>query len=1187
MLNERYALIVTCLLILSPLLSLAGLGEGPNEAAAVDGPRDPTVPGAGVVNRKDVCPSVQLTDDGRIGNGEEMFAGSGARGVSEPVFPVDTVVSRFDRSFPDGSPGTRASDQEREQDYHDFANGTRINDDGEVISGSLTYVPGETGDIRDWYKLAAPDVNPAPGSALGPRNVSITMTSYLDSNDTHNDLYEYRLVESGTPGQTELESDYFDYIRIHVLYYDPWMGFMDVGGTIFFYDDMDPADSWEHAGNWTFRFSTPVPSTGPEDMDGFAGGLDEVGWYYISFSMDWGAKPGAPDRSGFGVHYVFDIDTSDRDVTDDGANTIETTGSYQGSEEKVLDSRLDQVDWYRFTGSDPGKLWNMSFSIERTYGAGSVIPSSDTTGTILDTWMYVLVVFPWVGDDGEWGTSDDGWSLGASVRFSYFITGPGSITGPQFFNFTVTNPTIGDPDRGVYIGLFVEPVTASYDGTSITGYYYTYWTTFSNYTIDMDVIEESPNRAPVVSDLSVTSDNRFHETGGDVTDTFVFRVTYMDPDNDLPERLDLILDPGESTEKTFSMLSDPDSGDVTNGKEYSLSLSGSQIGDKDSPYVLLVNATDSIPVESLRRPLASNDLYLNDTLRVWNDREVSVYAQYESIDPLDEDGGRVLYPLDSYNLGPFEDPERSLRGVMVFNESRGAYWGDSLSDMLHVNITYRDGDGWYAAITPLPDRHGEEVISFYGYDDHSYAIVNLTVTVYSVNDPPVVLGVRFDGTSVEVDDTDPFHIQADLRSMDILEDTTYELDILAEDSDPEEDRTDLVYEYIGGGARPWSEEPVVNRDTGVVTFTPSNADVRTNGYMTFRISDAEDFIELKVLMDVKNTPDDPVLTLEPKSPLVYQDEAWTLYSRVTDVDPGDSHLFSINMEEEIGGDIPSVADQLPYAELGTDLVYTFDADSGYLTLTPRSDEIWRTSDALLTEVKITLVVKVTDLYGRSDMKIVNLTMEKDGPWIPDVPEWSYEIEDLDPVKAGAQGLNVTFTAEDYDPAYGGDWIYTWNMGDGTTLTGKEVRHTYTSEGNKTVRLTLINGDYSSSSNSKRIHLERYVPPVEDHKNGEEGSSLGTLIWVGLALLVIAVVVVVVILILGRRKGGPGIPEGELEGPGHEMGRGEPGTMERRPPSSSQPQKAGSREATLRCPTCGAPVKRDWFLCPECKNTLNF
>jgi hypothetical protein len=1098
------------------------------------------------------------SEDSILFKGSEMNPGR-VEGYQNP-FPLCPAMMK-----------TRVSDTEQEADAHDYSNGSRIESDGEKISGSLTYDPSGESDIRDWYKLSAVDVDPSPGAVNGPRNISIIMTSYLDGNDGRDDLYELSTVPSTVPGQYELEHDYFDYMMIFVKYYDPWMGMMDIGGTDFYYDDGDPSDSWEHSGNWSFDFSTPVPSTGPEDEDGLLNGLEEVGWYYISFTMNWRMKEDAPDRDGFSVNYGFDIRTDDRDITDDGANIRQEAGNLMDGGSRRIQSAFDPVDWYGFEGVDDEKLWKMKFTFNRTLGAGLV---DEDDGIVKDTYQYFFILFPDKGEDGIWNTDDDGWVYYWWI-YSFYISNSNTVESGRPVVFTINNTWIEASNREVYIGTYVKPVTASFEGSEITGFLYPDWTTFSDYTIDVEITEETVNRRPVLENLAVSSDNEFHGTSGDLSDEFSFEVMYRDEDGDEPDRLELFIDPGTGNERSFSMLDDHDGGDLETGRRYHLVLDGEEIGKGE--HDLMMNCSDGMQEGSLRRSLDSKPLHLNVTMEVWDD-DVVEFIPGDPVDPIYEDQGRVMIPLEFHNGGWFNDPERSFTDFRIWNDISGEWAGDQLQEIIRIEMIYREGDGWYASLETVKDMHGSGLMRIRASDEHSHIERNISFEVLSVNDPPVLEGFEFNGEEVDFDVSNPSVIEVDLRSFDVVEDDQYTFGIHGIDSDPEEDRTSIRYSFVDSGKGDWSVDPEIDHDTGEVRFTPVNSDVGVNSWMKFRITDGTDSIDVRVMMNVRNSPDDPSLYLSMKGSTVYQGATWILESRSEDIDPSDVHSFSVNMEDEVAG-YQSVADQLEGDVIGVDLIYDFDPATGYLSITPIGDEIWRGTDSLEEEVTITIAIEVKDIDGRTDFRIANLTLLKDGPWIPDVPDFTIDIRDEDPDEPGKQGLTISVSSDEMDSVYGEGWIYTWTLGDGNDMTGRNFTHTYQPSGpgqsfTYNIKLKLVKGEYSTREKTGSVTL---MVPSEDEEKKDEGDFMTYLAVIAIAFVIIMVVVLLFFMI--RRRSKP------IENPPIEMVN--PGMTARPEVPQTFVKQTEENTPVIVCPNCGSPVQKEWFLCPECKDTLKW
>ena len=88
---------------------------------------------------------------------------------------------------------------------------------------------------------------------------------------------------------------------------------------------------------------------------------------------------------------------------------------------------------------------------------------------------------------------------------------------------------------------------------------------------------------------------------------------------------------------------------------------------------------------------------------------------------------------------------------------------------------------------------------------------------------------------------------------------------------------------------------------------------------------------------------------------------------------------------------------------------------------------------------------------------------------------------------GQPPLNVNFNASaSYDPD-GQITDYDWNFGDGTTGSGVQIQHTYTSRGIKTAKLTVTDDDDQSSEMTMTIQVGQ--PPVAKFTaNPTDGSS---------------------------------------------------------------------------------------------------
>jgi len=126
-----------------------------------------------------------------------------------------------------------------------------------------------------------------------------------------------------------MTSEFADLFEISLIYYDPWVGYVDMGNSEFWFDDQYDSDGWTYdGGNWTTRFVTPVNSDGAEDLDGYANGHTEEGWYYVGIAFNFYIRDQTWNRDAFTIKYSLEIDTTEQEDTDQGSNAQEDAQPY-------------------------------------------------------------------------------------------------------------------------------------------------------------------------------------------------------------------------------------------------------------------------------------------------------------------------------------------------------------------------------------------------------------------------------------------------------------------------------------------------------------------------------------------------------------------------------------------------------------------------------------------------------------------------------------------------------------------------------------------------------------------------------------------------------------------------------------------------------------------------------------------
>ncbi|MGA1821509.1 MAG: PKD domain-containing protein [Thermoplasmatota archaeon] len=1131
-----------CSMIILLLLSSAAVG-------GKDGSGDKSDAVDEILYNPDIEP--MSTDD--VGNG--VGAEIDRRDESEPVIlslsgktgesdlPSFTMKPVNAKTFiAKTSSETRASDEEKETGPSDFGNGSVFLRPNDSVTGTLTFDPVNTEnmDFRDWFKLDADDVDPEALASGGTILADFSVNSYSSVST----MYEFSVNETGS-----LVDYYADFLRLIVFYRDIAGGFKYIGGTEFLYDDGVDSDGWYHDDNWTFDFETPIPSYTDEDTDGFTDGLTEWGWYYIGLAWDFYITQEAPDRDGFTIDYTFSFNTGTRNDTDEAGNDWWNATAELPDDEKLLDSQYEQIDWYELAGSDSNKHWNITFVVNRTFGLAGVVGNE-----FWDTFVHVLFIYYWWGEDEEWNTDDDGWRLGIPSIICFGLTG--GIYSNYSVGWYLERPVGEIPFRQVFVGIYVEPMVIVGEGQDFS-FRDPYFTTMANYTLWTRIVEEIPNNPPSVSDLVIESDYTQREVGGNYDSMFNFSCVYTDPDNDPPENLLLFIDPDTQDQIEIDMLrGEVDTGDddYTDGKEYRMSLMGDEIGESETPHIVRIYATDMMGSNSLRISRPSPPLYNNVTLLVWDDNPVYLYDQWNGIEPISEDDPAIFIYLNYLDDGPFADPENDFSGFRIRNATTGEWDTSFDNDLLHIDVVDDGFGSWHLLVKPKLDQSGEAEITLLAEDEHSSISLTTGIEVRPVNDPPVVRYLEYDGSEYPVEySLGRYYIDI---SEDILtvEDREYLFSVIAGDV-ANEDST-LTYMLDESQTDDWKGSLNVDITRGEIRLITNNDDVVSkNDKIVVSVDDggAGGKVYLEIILDLRNANDDPVIELPDNPELVYtQYEEIEIRPTFSDIDPGDVLTLDINMDHDIG-EYTAVTDILSEADLAKGSEWTFSMVTGEFKFDIDDQDIWRSGDEMLDERVITLAFEVSDSGGGKDIVTIDLTL-KDLNEAPLPPQINYEVYDEDPDTPGIQGYTVSFTSSEATDPDLDELTYKWDFGDGKSGEGMDVEHTYDSAGTFTVYLTVFDGEYTSDPASSVVQIYPIIIIDDPPSNGNDFNIF---------LVIIPVLIIVLI--------GGGIAAYFM--------------LIRKPAGEEEVREEAAGEGTGSCPNCGASVKSDWFICPDCKKEL--
>ncbi|MBN1389824.1 MAG: PKD domain-containing protein [Candidatus Thermoplasmatota archaeon] len=1139
----------------------------------------------------------------------------------DPVNIPEGYIKAFDRgSF--NTMGTRASDEEQEQSFSDYPNGSIINTAGEDISGSLTWsnVAANRDDI-DWYKLSLTNIATIAGGSP-VKNISLSLDSYSASDG---EMYEFAIDSTGTA----LADDYADLIEIYVLSRDDMFGRLDIGGAEWWYDDGDDTDGWTWDSNWTFDFWTPRHSTSAtEDPDGFANRLTEMGWIYIGICYNYYISAQAPTtRPGFTADYQFTVGFNSDTVRDAVGNHWKNATAFSplGSTKSniIMSSNENIMDWWKFSGTDTSKLWNMSMRINRT---GGVIYSNPTTTQFWDNWLEILIIWREPGEDEIWDTPDDDYA-GAIFIMSVIISG-GNYIGDTLSVWLHNNWTEA-AERGIWVGLNERPVHGAIQSGQIAGFYYPEHWVWSEYQIALSVGEVAPNIPPIITDVELTSDFAQDPTGGYYDTEFLLTVTYQDEDDDPPSEIWVYLDKGTPYEKAVDIATKPTDvfdNDYTDGKKYKLEMLGEDLTDDPSPHTVDVRAIDKIPSASIRDPEWSELFNFEAGIPVWDDEPVEKNPNWQPFDELQEDDPTTYFALEGID-GMFKDPENSFEVFYIYNET-SKEWAQSYDTPI-ATIEVLEYDGiWQAAVTPKHNENGKVNVRFQAEDLHSRINLSTQIVIRAVNDPPMVRYIEIDGDEYEVDNVDPrraiIHLEDEVV---ITEDEEFTFSIIAEDTDKEDERTPLEFGYVRSTSSDWDEDPDVGYNTGEVTFTPTNNDVRAgNDKMVFTIDDhGEDGdIKLEVYVEITNENDPPTIMIPTTTP-----RTWKQFSKISirpiasDEDKGDQITFSVNFVEAIGADYDSIEDQLPYLEATKGIDWDITPTTGDFWFNLDDQNIWKTSTGMVKSQEIVIVFKATDKeLGEATASItLVLNDENEEPEKPSTIKFS--------PSAPEEKAPVNFYVDPVTDPDGDKLTYKWDFGDGSTGEGINVNHTYATRGFKTVQMWVEDGQFSTEKISQRIEVAPAVVIDDDDDiltpdDDVQPANDNTMLYIIVAIIIVVIIIVILLFVflLLRKKPAPaaqtypgyydqqalagygqqGLPPGyagELPpqtSPELPPAGGDQMPPENLPPAdiegpTAQPEiapmtdPAAAEPVGNACPSCGSPVDPTWFLCPNCKSPL--
>jgi uncharacterized protein (TIGR03790 family) len=428
-------------------------------------------------------------------------------------------------------------------------------------------------------------------------------------------------------------------------------------------------------------------------------------------------------------------------------------------------------------------------------------------------------------------------------------------------------------------------------------------------------------------------------------------------------------------------------------------------------HTVIVNVTDSEEFDvQVYQIFVSN---VNDKPQIVSSAITSVNEDADyiyDVDAQDEDADDQL--TYSLDLAP--------EGMSIDPITGEIIWLPTNSDVGSVNIKVR--------VTDLND---------------SFDLQEFELFVYNTNDAPILEPI------------------GDLKAS---EDQLFEYQVSASDEDPE----DMLRFSVDSG--PFN----IDRNTGIIAFTPSNEDVGKHT-VTITVIDNDGALDFETItFTVENVNDPPSLDFIAISYLT-EDESFSYTVTASDMDADDTLTFSDD----------------------TDL-FDIDPVTGEISFTPTNDHVGEHS----------ITISVLDGDGESDFQIVRITIENvnDPPAIDalNLPGSGGEVD----LKAGSP---FEFIVEVIDEDTDDDFTFS----DDTNLfnidpeSGKIYFIPNSNDaGVHKVRITVTDTEGESD----------YVFLTFDIK-GEEEEGVN-LLWIVLIVIIIVIFIVILLLIMLRKKEKP-------------------------------------------------------------------
>ncbi|MGA1865985.1 MAG: PKD domain-containing protein [Thermoplasmatota archaeon] len=440
--------------------------------------------------------------------------------------------------------------------------------------------------------------------------------------------------------------------------------------------------------------------------------------------------------------------------------------------------------------------------------------------------------------------------------------------------------------------------------------------------------------------------------------------------------------------------------------------------------------------------------------------------EWSGIPTVTEDSIPVIFMLDGSN-SPFLINHENITVYLLAPE--GSENGSMiLSTGIATLSIVGEPSSFSLLIEPLPGMNGWVSFELIAVGENTKCNRTAALRISPVNDPPEIISIIVGDREHPVTFLEIGVYGIEMKELEkVYDGDTLNFTINATDGDLQQEGDDISFKYDPERSDLWFERPYVDVATGSISLHVTYSDWRTgNEKLVFRVQD-RGFQEviLMVFLEIDHVNRPPLITVP-----VDTRDSWTQFDMlevhldINDPDSSGSILVEVNMEDSIDGSLPSLREQLPYADLVAGENMGLDRSSGLFWMDLTDQDIWKAGGNYVGSVQVFIMFRATDPEGTSS----NRTLMMELVDVNEPPVWTGGIH-VAPSQQ-ATGERITFMVDPaFDPEMG-PLIYNWDFGDGSTGEGRIVEHVYLAKGYRTIQCWASDGNSSTQHLSIRLQV---------------------------------------------------------------------------------------------------------------------